>query len=101
VGPPSHIDRKVVMRRMIVLVSSSRVMQSKMNGTAWLLNMGPTGCPKTSVTTDQICVTSQKSEDLRTLRCLPLTIEQLCSFVKSVSIYHPTPITSHKDLKLQ
>jgi len=33
--------------------------------TAWTLKMGPKGFPETSVTTNQCCVTSQKSEDLK------------------------------------
>jgi hypothetical protein len=32
--------------------------------TAWPLKMGPMGCPETSVTTNQLCVTSQQNEDL-------------------------------------
>jgi len=45
-----------------LLVPSSMAKQSK--NTAGLLEEGLTGCPKTSVTTNLHCVTSQKSKGL-------------------------------------
>lgn len=42
----------------------------RISETSWPLKMAPMDCPKTSVTTNQRCVTSQKSEYLKILYVL-------------------------------
>ena len=44
-----------------------------------LLKTGSIGCPETSVTTDQRCVTSHKSKDLNVWRSLSVAKEKVIS----------------------